>query len=428
MHTNLALVSALSLALAGTALGGSIKQVSLGRGGADSDGGADTTAISANGRFVVFASAAENLVAEDGNDKSDVFVHDLKKGKTTLISHDPIGLDGNNQSSHAVVSKNGRFIAFNSDASNLVANDTKGFVDVFVHDRKTGTTERVSLDSAGNEVDGNSIFASISANGRFVAFESSAPNLVADDTNGKVDVFVRDRLTGTTTRVSVASGGVQIVKGGFDCAISGNGRFVAFVSGDAEIVPNDENSANDVFVHDRETGDTSLVTVNALGATGDESSRSPSLSFDGRFIAFGSGSTDLVPGGAGNDDEDVFVRDMVEGTTECVSVSSGGILGDQDSALPDISANGRFVVFQSLAQTLVTGDTLGVRDVFLHDRKKHVTTRVSKGRNGAEASASSTVPQVSKNGKVVTFSSDANNLVVGDGNAFRDAFVFRRGK
>ncbi len=415
-----------SLLFASAASAGSVKLLSVGKGGVETDGASSAPSISSNGRFVVFTSTASNIVAPDGNEKADVFVRDLKKRKTTMITRDPVGLESNNQSAHPRISKNGRFIAFESDASNLVAGDTLGHSDVFVHDRKKHVTTRVSVDSSGAEVDGNSIRPSISEDGRFVAFESSATNLVADDTNGKADVFVHDRVTGATTRVSVASNGAEASKGGFDAAISGNGRFVAFTSTTSDLVGSDDNSASDVFIHDRETGVTSLVSRNVLGASGDESSRAPSVSFDGRFIAFASGATDLDANGPGNDDEDIFVRDTVAGTTTCVSVNGGGVLGDLDSRDPEISQNGRYVVFTSLATNLVPGDALGFRDVFVHDRKKHATRRVSVAKGGGDASQPSDEPDVSNSGRRVVFSSLADDLVSGDGNGLGDSFLAER--
>ena len=183
--------------------------------------------------------------------------------------------------------------------------DTNGFVDVFVHDRQTGATERVSMDSAGSQGDGVSAWPSISADGRFVAFNSDATNLVPGDTNGRTDVFVHDRQTGTTERVSADSAGVG---GGSGAALSADGRFVAFASDAANLVPGDTNGYPDVFVRDRQTGTIERVSMDSFARQGNNHSFDRAISADGRFVAFASYATNLVAGDT-NRVVDVFVHD-----------------------------------------------------------------------------------------------------------------------
>ena len=281
----------------------------------DSAGASRGPSISANGRFVAFTLFASNLVPGDTNET--VHVHDRKTGITTLVSVDSAGNEGNGNSGVASISANGRFVTFTSIASNLVPGDTNETQDVFVHDRKTGITTRVSVDSAGNEGNrasterGNtgSFGSSITANGRFVAFMSSASNLVPGDTNETEDVFVHDRKTGITTRVSVNSAGNEGNNGSFGGSISANGRFVAFESGASNLVPGDTNETGDVFVHDRKTGITTLVSVDSAGNEGNDTSFAPSLSANGRFVTFTSIASNLVPGDT-NGVEDVFVHEL----------------------------------------------------------------------------------------------------------------------
>src|SRR5207249_1268748 len=213
---------------------------------------------------------------------------------------------------HPALSADGRFVAFGSDATNLVAGDTNGTTDVFVHDRQTGTTERVSVASGGGtQGNGKSggffAFPALSADGRFVAFQSDATNLVAGDTNGTTDVFVHDRQTATTERVSV---------NGFSAgpALSADGRFVAFHSTGSNLVAGDTNGATDVFVHDRQTGTTERVSGASDGTQGNDASAGPALSADGRLVAFHSSATNLVAGDA-NRAYDVFVHDRAVSTT-----------------------------------------------------------------------------------------------------------------
>ena len=229
------------------------------------DGESSSPAISADGRFVAFVSFATNLVPGDSNGRGDVFVRDRLTQTTERVSVDSAGTEGNSGSDGPSISANGRFVVFWSDATNLVRGDTNGVADVFVRDRLTRTTERVSVDSAGNEGNGASGLHShseysISADGRFVAFVSSATNLVPGDTNGAADVFVHDRLTRTTERVSVDSAGNEANSSSFDPVISADGRFVAFSSAATNLVPGDTNEQPDVFVRDRKTAEDSDTT------------------------------------------------------------------------------------------------------------------------------------------------------------------------
>ncbi len=328
-------------------------------------------AISADGRFVVFESRATNLVPGDTNGVPDVFVHDRLTGTTERVSVDSAGTEGNGSSGYPSLSADGRFVAFESRATNLVGGDTNGVADVFVRDRVTGTTERVSVDSAGTEGNGASGVSAISADGRFVAFLSSAANLVPGDTNGVGDVFVHDRQTGRTERVSVDSGGIEANAFSSQPTISANGRFVAFTTEATNLVPGDTNGWRDVFVHDRQTRSTERVSVDSAGNEGDYHSQSASLSADGRFVAFDSWATNLVPGNRnGRGWRDVLVHDRLTGTTERVNLDSAGNQGTGDSAYPALSADGRFVAFVSTAANLVPGDTNGWWgwDVFVRDR------------------------------------------------------------
>src|SRR5437867_4406185 len=221
---------------------------------------------------------------------------------TVRVSVASDGTEGNDVSLGSALSADGRFVAFDSAATDLVAGDTNGVSDVFVHDRQTGTTERVSVASDGAQGNGSSglvTFAfppALSADGRFVAFVSFATNLVAGDTNGATDVFVHDRQAGTTERVSVASGGSQSNGSNVGSALSADGRFVAFQSAATNLVADDTNGATDVFVHDRQTGTTERMSVASDGSQGNGFNAGPALSADGRFVAFHSTATNLVAG------------------------------------------------------------------------------------------------------------------------------------
>ena len=318
-------------------------------------------AISADGRFVAFASSASNLVAGDTNGVPDVFVRDRLAGVTRRVS---VGASGqaNHFSADPAISADGRFVAFESGASNLVAGDTNGKSDVFVRDRLAGVTRRVSV-GVGGQANYTSNIPAISADGRFVAFDSGASNLVAGDTNGTDDVFVWDRLAGVTRRVSVGGSG-QANNGSYSPAVSADGRFVAFESFASNLVAGDTNGKADVFVRDRLAGVTRRVSVGAGGQANSDSG-TPTISADGRFVAFLSGASNLVPGDT-NGTYDVFVRDRLAGVTRQMSVGAGGQANDY-SAFPAISANGRSVAYESYASNLVRGDTNGALDVFVRD-------------------------------------------------------------
>jgi Tol biopolymer transport system component len=344
-----------------------IERVSVGSGGAQADGSSLGPSTSADGRFVAFESYATNLVPGDANGVVDVFVRDRQNGTTEFVSVDSNGIQGNDDSALASISADGRYVAFASFATNLVPGDTNDASDVFVHDRQTGTTERVSVDSGGLQGNNGSSYPSISADGRYVAFHSVASNLVAGDTNGSYDVFVHDRQSGLTERISVDSTGIQ---GNFSSSfpsISADGRCVAFTSVATNLVVGDTNFTDDVFVRDRQSGTTERVSVDSSAGQGNDSSRYPSISADARRIAFFSYASNLVPGDM-NAHADVFVHDRQSGTTERASVGSGGAEGNNESQFPSISADGRYVAFVSRASNLVSDDTNNALDVFVRDR------------------------------------------------------------
>ena len=262
-------------------------------------------------------------------------------------------------------------MAFDTIASNLVADDMNERNDVYVRDRELGTTERVSIASDGDPTGGGGIRASISGDGRFVAFYSNVNDLVLGDENGLPDVFshvfVHDREAGTTERVSVASDGAKGNALSFNPAISADGRFVAFNSGATNLVEGDTNGETDFFVHDREAGTTERVSVASDGTQGNGESGGASISADGRFVGFSSLASNLVAGDT-NGTSDSFVHDRESGVTERVSLANDGTEGNNASGAASISGNGRFAAFNSSANNLVSGDTNDLIDVFVRDR------------------------------------------------------------
>jgi Tol biopolymer transport system component len=280
------------------------------------------------------------------------------------------GTQANDPSSDPASSGDGRAVAFDSIATNLVAGDTNAEIDIFVRDRQTAETTRVSVASDGTQTNDLSVLPAINADGRYVAFESEATNLVPGDSNGRRDIFVRDRQTAETTRVSVASDGTQGssefgFSQGADASISAEGRFVAFQAGFPNLVPGDANTCvslpnlppgecPDIFVHDRQTGQTTRVSVASDGTQANDQSFRPAISADGRRVAFTSDAANLVLMDS-NRVGDVFVRDRQAGTTVRVSVASDGAQANDSSFLPAISGDGAAVAFFSAATNLVVG-------------------------------------------------------------------------
>ena len=348
-------------------LSGTTERVSVSTSGAQGPSPSFKASISADGRCVAFLSWSSNFVAGDSNGAIDLFVRDLQNGTTDCISVDPNGVPGNGTSNiGSSISADGRFVAFGSGATNLVAGDTNGKYDIFVRDRLLGTTERVNVGPAGAQANEHSAMPSISADGRFVAFESLASNLVANDTNATWDVFVYDRQTGTMELASVDSAGVQADSDSESASISGDGRVVAFWSEATNLVPSDANGCYDIFVHDRLSGSTQRVSVSSSGAQANVESSTPQVSLDGRFVAFQSTADNLVPGDT-NGTSDVFLRDLQAGTTVRVSVAQGGGESNADGEWGSVSGDGMLVAFSSASTNLVPGDTNGAADVFVRD-------------------------------------------------------------
>lgn len=352
---------------------GRIRQASVGADGLPGDGGSNGGSLSPDGRFLVFVSWASNLVPGDTNDVPDVFLRDLGTGSTSLVDVAADGGQADGYSRSPQLSAGGRFVVFSSWATNLVPGDTNGRGDVFVRDLHEGSTERVSVGAGGVEgdADSDSKRPMLSADGRFVAFESRASNLVPGDTNGRPDVFVRDRWRGTTERVSVDDAGAGADGFSYSRSISRDGRYVAFDSSASNLPGGTDLSRSNAYVRDLRSGTTRLVSAGAGGGPADDSSFEPSISRDGRYVAFRSYASNLVPGDT-NERADVFVRDLRCGTVRRASVGEDGTQSDGSSLAPVLTADGRYVAYSSDAADPATGAT----GVYLHDMARGSTRRV----------------------------------------------------
>ena len=395
--------------------------------------------VTSDGRFVAFYSEASNLIA--GSPFGQIFVRDVVTGSLTLGSTNSAGQPGALASLLPEISRRGRFLAFTSAASNLVANDTNGATqgwDVFVKDFQTGVTERVSVSSSGSEAHGNSGWKSgtlsayvrpaglaMSADGRFVAFSSDAADLVPNDTNLRTDVFLHDRRTGTTTLVSVQDPLVPATSGSLTGAqsprVSNDGRFVGFSSNSRDLVPNDANFTWDAFVRDCTSGTTLRVSVDSQGVEADDWSQLDAISADGRFALFTSAATNLVAGQLPG--MHVFLHDLVTGQTTLECVDSLGQPTPGGCGGADLSPDGRFVLFVSSASTLVPGDTNGVSDLFVRDRLLGTIRRANVAAGGVQSDAGCGLARLARGGRAAVFATSATTLSPLDVNNLVDVYL-----
>ncbi len=435
-----------SVTPAGTSGDADSGQIAWSSSGSDSFTPSGRT-ISSNGRFVVFQSAADDLVAGDTNGALDVFLRDLVLGTTERVSVDPSGGELHGWSCAPSISPSGRFVAFVSGAPDIVAGPTSGW-QVYLRDLRSGTTVRVSVNASGIEGDrdagilewhpgGPSNYftgaVSVADDGR-VAFVSRSTNLVPNATSANVHVFVHDAAAGTTMLASAdAAGnegndwsGGEAVHGGVGAtytglSLSGNGLFVAFASRASNLDPLDPDTVTDVYVHDLLTGTTTCVSVNGLGRKGNSVSSMPSISYDGRYVAFQSFANNLVPGDT-NGASDVFCRDRVGGGIVRVTVDSSGAQAALGGMNPEISARGRFVAFESASDDLVGGDSNGIIDIFVHDLQTGITSRRSMGARRNSLTAACRAPSLSDGARCVVFTT-AIPMTTSDTNGRWDVFV-----
>ena len=384
-------------------------RVSITNAGAQANGHSQEASLSDDGRYIAFTSGATNLVPGDTNGQQDIFVRDRQLGTTERVNLRNGGAQALGGFSFGPsINPDGEFILFSSAATNLVANDTNDQFDVFVHNRLTNITIRVSVVSGGAQaVGGGSIQAVMTPDARYLAFASDATNLVTGDTNANTDIFLHDRVMVTTQRVSVTNGGSQSLGTSLVPSLSANGQVVVFTSSAPDLVTGDTNGKFDVFVRDLAAGTTTRVSVGASGAQGNEDSAYATISGDGRFVAFWSGATTLVPNGG----RGFYVHDRTTGVTSALSTDS-----QQPAIVPRISRDGRYVCVTFEPANLPT-------EVFVIDRQTLAKTRVSVATNGDSATRGSEGCAINADGTLVTYHSDAVNLVSGDTNGSYDVFL-----
>jgi Tol biopolymer transport system component len=358
-------------------------------------------ALSADGRWLAFEAFSAGV--------SRVMVVDRRTGVTSPVSIGAGGAAADGGSYDPALSADGRYVTFRSSATNLVPGDTNASSDIFVRDMRQGVTTRQSVSASGVQADLNSYAPAISADGRWLAFESFADNLVGGDTNRSEDVFERDLQTGHMTRVSVANDGRQADKMSSSPAVSADGRYVAFDSWGRNLTADDRNEWSDVFVRDTVGATTTLVSAGFKGLAANNSSYAPSISDDGTKVAFESAATNMVPHDQGF--RDVFVRDVVGRITARISGQDGKRL-DGFSSDAALSGDGRWVTFQSANSRLLPGDANGVSDVVVVNLASGAAWRASSAISATRDSDNpSGYPTISGDGSSVAFESTAGNLV-----------------
>ena len=420
------LAAAFASALASTAGAQHTALVSATPSGASSDGASISPAISADGRRVVFVSSADNLAPGDPGAASDVYLAELGGGPTALLSVSASGAHAGGTSNAAAISADGGTVAFVGSSDGFVPGDANGRRDVFVRHLASGTLTCASVTPSGTTGGHHSEGPlSLSADGRYVAFLSLAEDLVPGQASGP-DVFVRDLLLGTTVCASTPLPPQLSTWGCFEPDLSYDGRYVAMTSQESGMLPFDANGIYfDVLVRDLATGALELASVSTSGVQADSSSEAASISADGRYVAFASRATNLVPEDP-NPDWDVYLRDRVAGTTVLVSRASSGAVGNGDDVRPAISADGRYVAFDSTSGNLVPDDWNAVADVFVRDLASGTTVRVSVTPSQAEVVHPAYAAAISADGQRVAFASPSPHLASGDSNGAADVFLHDR--
>lgn len=422
-----------SVVVASLALPAAAQQLtalSVAPSGAFGDFDSSGPSVSADGRFVAFVSAARNLIGPELDLDADVFVADTWDRTLARASSSPSGAEGNGESYRPALSSSGRFIGFASTASNLTAAAVPGTPQVYVRALDTGATTLVSVNLSGAGSAGRSEWIDVSDDGRFAAFVSRGGDLINGDTNFQEDVFLRDLVLGVTTRISLTTAGQEASwpSGPFSAAtcvdvdLTPDGRFAAFSTIFA-LSPADTNAQTDVYVFDRLGGALELVSRSSSGALGDGASFLPQLSADGRWVLFSSHATNLVSGDT-NLSPDVFLRDRVLGVLTCVSRSGAGVpvgASNVSDAPARLTSDASVCLFSSPSSVLAAGDTNGVDDLFLYTRATGAVEIVRP--LGIQPNAPMAQGVLSEQG-LLAFRTSASNLLPGDTNGRTDVFAW----
>lgn len=385
------------------------------------NGESHSSSVSKDGKYIVFWSQASNLVANDTNGEADIFVRDVANNSTTRVSVASGGTQANRPSANPKISSDGRYVVFESTASNLISSDANSDTsDIFIHDRQTGATELVSKNTSGVQANtnGSSYEPDISRDGRYVVFSSAANNFDPDAyfING-LKIYVRDRKLNTTTLVSKADDGTIQTSGhsSYGPTISCDGARVAFTTTASNLTANDTNGYSDVFLVDRVGGHKIYnVTEGGNAPTGNR----PSVACDGSTVVFASTASNLISGDT-NGVSDVFTYSVTTGAKERISVNSSGSQVSGMSDNPSISSNGKCVTFASHATDLAGGND-NIKEVFVRNLLTGTTELVSR-RTTQLSVYESDRPEISDNGKYISYDSP-DALEASDSEGTRDIY------
>jgi Tol biopolymer transport system component len=379
----------------------------------------DAPMMSSDGRYLVFSSLADNLATGDTNGKRDIYRKDLSTGEATRCSTSTSGGEPNQDCNNPSISADGRYIAFESVAWNLVSDDTNNTYDVFCKDLVTGNLIRCSTDSSGTQGDQESTNPCMSSDGKFIAFESAATNLVAGDTNNCRDIFRKNLATGETLRCSADASGIQDNNTCYRPRLSQDGRYVVFESAASNLVSTDTNGEWDIFRKDMVSGEIVICSTDSSGTQADGSSKYAAMSTDGKYVSFRSDAANLVAGDY-NANFDIFLKDLSNGQTVCCSTNPAGSFVNGIGERSAVSDDGRFVVFEARSYFLVGSSGPGSTSIYLKDLS---TGRVLHCANSSIIGGQygGLNPSISSDGRYVAFES-RTPLVAGDNNDLTDIF------
>jgi hypothetical protein len=378
----------------------------------------DSVDVSADGRWIVFESAATNLVPPDTNNRRDVFLHDALEGVTTRVSIGYGGVETDHDSYQPTISADGRYIAFVSGATNILSVPVPGYAHIYLVERESGAIERIDVNDAGETADSFSSYPALDSTGRWVAFSSAATNLAPSVSVGIVrELYVRDRVAGTTTLLSVDPSGSPSGASFDTIDMSWDGGTIVCATFADDLGPVDTNGVFDVYAYGLHSGVWSLVSVSSTGAQGFHPSLRPSVSADGRWVAFESWASTLHPDDA-TATLDVFVRDLAAGTTELVSYAKGGTTLVGDSRFAEISSDGRFVYF---ASSVALSPLYSTGGGFRRDRLTGALEAVSLGHELQMGPVDQRMATTS-DGAIVVFASWTMGLTPEDTTPMKDVF------
>ncbi|MEC3952034.1 hypothetical protein VMT65_03205 [Nocardia sp. CDC153] len=401
--------------------------VSIGADGKPANANCKRLSIDSSGHRVAFESRATNLVEGGGDGHvGHIYLRDLDRRSTAMLDRGDDGRPADRDSWDPVISADGSKVVFYSDASNLGSGSTDGRSHVYLRGVADKHTTRLDTNDRGEAANGDSMMVQISANGRFAAFSSNATNLVATPTGGQWNVYLKDLGSGRITLVSQTVDGSPATALNYGGMPDDSGEHVVFGSLASNLVPGDTNNVGDVFVRDIRAGTTTRISVAPGGEQGDDLSIGGAISGDGRFVGFASHATNLVAGLPGNHVSHAYVRDLVAGTTTLLDVGATGLPGDGNATWSSFSGSARRMVFMSTAGNLLPNAPKAQWNIYRRDLDTGKLELLSANPQGFEDNGENWWDTASGDGSVVGFLSFASDLGSSDG-LFSQIYIRRGG-